>query len=238
MRTTGLVAGAVLLVGCSEVRASGDASVAVANVEVVGDWFNCSNHVSIDADGTIMRVDDMHGCTITGTWTIDGANLDIEWDVTASSCEIPDDGISVHQQVVRVEHGLIAVGADGRPEMYADPTVPRQDWSLMGGVPGEEIETSVVRIIGVPRVGVGTACYWSADGECGGLISCAGNISQWDMGDDGNFVGTAVCAGHCPCTATLLGMRQGDGSIEIDYSGANCERSFEGTFVATRPDRF
>ncbi len=63
----------------------------------------------------------------------------------------------------------------------SSPTASRAGrYRLTGdGVEAPTGGASIVRIVGDENTGHQSACYWSEDGACGGLLSCNGSVDQW-----------------------------------------------------------
>jgi hypothetical protein len=133
----------------------------------------------------------------------------------------------------RAEHGLVLVRPDtGETRRLADDTVPHGVWRIEGigtDVPGAR--TSTASLVGTPGEAFGSGCYWSTDGECGGLFSCSGSIVVWET-EGTSFSGSTSCQGGCPCGAVINGSVDVDGSISGTFRGVNCERSYEGSMTA------
>lgn len=194
-----------------------------ADLDVVGRWHDCASTLTFTTEGTVTRSDHRSGCTSSGTYEVSGERLEVVWSV---ACDGTDRW---SRELVRAERGIVAVDpADGRTSRWADDTHPVE----LVTIRGEAGEETIARIVGRPGTGFGSGCYWSADGACGGLFSCAGVLQLWSYEGDSLSASTS-CGGECACGARLAGTRAADGSVSGTYRGANCERVLSGTFVAT-----
>lgn len=197
------------------------------DLDVTGVWRDCATTLTFGTDGTVTREDLRAGCSSAGTYEVHGRSLEIQWE--GAEC-VGTDRWS--RELVRAERGFVSVDlVDGRTNRWADDehAVTRFD------VEGESGQRSVVRIVGTPGEGFGSGCYWSADGTCGGLLSCGGVIGRWAFEGDRLSASTS-CGGTCACGARLEGTREASGVIRGAYTGANCEVMLSGTFVATPTD--
>ncbi len=208
----------------------GSSTTPVVDVDVTGAWHQCGGRTTFAADGSFRTERFVQECEETGTWQIEGDSFDRF--VSHTTCERSSDlrgAVAVRRpDVLLLFHEQLH---NGRLELVADQA-KRQQWRIEGPDPFDgSLRSTIARIVGVPGEGVASACYWSADGECGGLFSCSGSISQWDIAD-GKLVGSASCSGDCPCGAALSGTLQSDGTLVGKYFAAACDKSVEGTFTA------
>jgi len=194
------------------------------DIDVLGRWHDCANTLTFEPDGSALRLEHRTGCLTTGTFDVSGRTLEIAWE--ASACA---EATRWTRELVRTERGFVAVDpSTGTTSRLADDATPREHLELVG----DGGERTIVRVVGTPGMGLGSGCYWSADGTCGGLFSCGGSLALWSY--EGEMLSaSAQCGGSCACGARLTGMRDASGVITGTYSGANCERVLSGTFVAT-----
>lgn len=194
------------------------------DVDVVGRWQGCSDTLVFELDGAVTRSDHRRDCVARGRWTVRGRTLEVAWE---STC----DGGDTHwlRELVRADRGIVAVDpTTGTTSRWADDAHPIEELEIVG----ESGQRSFVRVVGSPGNGFGSGCYWSSDGACGGLLSCAGTILEW--GYEGATLGASTtCSGACACGARLMGERDERGTITGAYRGANCEPVLTGTFIAT-----
>jgi hypothetical protein len=197
----------------------------IVDLDIVGRWHDCSNTLVFGTEGDVTRRDHRTECTASGTYEVTGNRLEVLWTAPCAG----GGAERWSRELVRAERGFVAVDpADGRTSRWADDTHPIETLSIRG----EAGEETIARIVATPGTGFGSGCYWSADGACGGLFSCAGVIQLWSFEGD-SLTASTSCGGECPCGARITGSRAADGSIAGTYRGANCERVLSGTFEAT-----
>ena len=125
--------------------------------------------------GSTMRFDGMKfvetrhrdGCRVEGRFERDGP-ASFAWIVSASTCpETPArvDGV----KLTRSEAGFTWEHEAFGLERYFGPNAGREHWRISGTRHGKRAETDAV-VLTTPDGAAG--CYWSTDGECGGLFSC------------------------------------------------------------------
>jgi hypothetical protein len=200
-----------------------DAQAGEGDLVLVGRWHDCSSTLTFTEEGTVTRLDHRAGCTATGTYEVSGERLEVVWSTTCGGTD------RWSRELVRAEGGVVAVDpSDGRTSRWADDSHPIARFAIRGDG-GEE---TIARVVGTPGTGFGSGCYWSADGACGGLFSCAGVLQLW-ASEGESFTASTSCGGECACGARLTGTRAPDGSLSGSYRGANCERVLSGTFTAT-----
>lgn len=223
-----LAAGASVLAGCAASRAAtedGGARASGEDVDVVGTWRDCHTTIVFAPDGTSRMIDHRRGCSATGHWQVDGSTL--IGAIDATDCEGLRAGDP--RQVVRAGRGLLMIDPEtGAVSRYADEATPHALWRFE-----DATRATLARIVGDPAEAFGAGCYWSEDEACGGLFSCSGSIGTWRV-EDGVLRGSALCGGDCPCSVTIEGVPEDDGSFAATYRGANCDRIFDGTFTARR----
>ncbi|MCS6799058.1 MAG: hypothetical protein NZ898_11105 [Myxococcota bacterium] len=197
------------------------------NVDVVGRWHDCTSSTTYAPDGSMRWRDHRRGCASSGRWAVVGSWLHVEGQ--ASACGPAYRAVS---RVVRTPHALVTVDPEtGRARTRWNDATPRALWLLT-----EADRATVLRVVGEPGDGTGVGCYWSADGACGGLLSCSGWVDRWRREDD-RLVASTACGGGCPCGAELVGRFVAPDRIEGTYRGANCEMPYTGTFTAIlQPD--
>lgn len=206
---------------------------APGTVDPVGTWYDCRQVVRFDSDGTF-SLDADSGCFATGSWSAEGDVLD--WEATSISSEcgwIPAVG---EVRAMRVDNALVLHHNEYVHGVlpFMDETTPRANWRIEGtmeDVPGV-IGVNIARIIGTPRDGYSSACYWAPDENSNGLMSNTGWIEIWEE-RDGEFTAKTSCSGGCACGAVLTGTPQPDGTITGHYNAANCARLFGGDFTMT-----
>ncbi|MBX3275670.1 MAG: hypothetical protein KF729_35750 [Sandaracinaceae bacterium] len=219
---------ALLLLGCGTSIVTTDGAVP-ATLDVVGSWHECSTSTTYRADGTAHVVDHRRGCEREGTWALDGEWLETQYE--AGTCESPAS--PSRRRALRVAEGLVLVDpASGRARHLAGDETPRGLWRVEGVGP-DEGRATIASVVGDPETTFGSGCYWSADGECGGLFSCSGSVVVWELSAE-RFSAATACSGGCPCGAVIEGGARDDGTLYGDYRGVNCERSYEGALVARR----
>ena len=213
---------------CGTTHTAPDAAIdatagALVDLDVTGRWHDCSSTLTFTSEGTVRREDHRTGCIASGTYEVAGARLEVLWSE-------PCDGMDRwSRELVRAERGIVAVDpVDGRTSRWADDAHPIERHVIRG----EAGEETIARIVATPGAGFGSGCYWSADGSCGGLFSCAGVIPVWSYEGDALTASTS-CGGDCACGARLTATRAADGTLSGSYRGANCERVLSGTFTAT-----
>lgn len=220
----------VLLGGCSaSIVADGgvDGGPPGVDVDVIGTWHDCVASETYRPDGTAHVVEHRSGCEREGTWTVDGARLEVTWG--DAGCR---DGGTIRRRVTRAERGLVLVDPEtGGVRQLADDATPHGLWALEGAE-GTTPRSSRAFVVGDPEATFGSACHWSTDGECGGHFSCSGQILVWQF-EGSRFSASTSCSGGCPCGAVIEGAVGDDGVIEATYDGVNCERTYEGTLTAT-----
>ncbi|MCA9604534.1 MAG: hypothetical protein KC619_02995 [Myxococcales bacterium] len=223
-----LVVTAALLAGCSASIVPSDGAVP-DGVSIVGTWHDCNASVTYRPDGTAHGVEHRAGCEREGTWTVDDDELVESWD--AGTCAGPVGPLV--RRITRTERGLIVLDpATGQTRHLADDATPHGLWRLEGTELGS-MRSTTASIVGDPESTFGSGCYWSTDGECGGLFSCSGTVLVWQT-EGTRFSASTACSGGCPCGAVIEGTVGGDGALAGDYRGVNCERSIEG-MVTARP---
>ena len=219
------------LAGCSAAVHGADGGVDAgpsATLDVIGSWHTCEASVTYREDGTASRTEHRAACTRPGRWQLLGDRLEVTWQ--AGDCE--DGPMTSTHRAVRVGDGLIQVDpATGRVTSLAGDATPHTLWRLEGS-DGATTRATVASIVGDPEDEFGSGCYWSADGACGGHFSCSGQFLVWTLEGD-RFSGSTACSGGCPCGAVLNGVPAEDGTIDVNYRGVNCDRSYEGALIAT-----
>jgi hypothetical protein len=224
MRWAAMASASLLALGCS----GSTESVAVkGKVEVAGVWHDCASRLELADDASFELDRLIHGCSESGSYALHGEVLTL--DFKESSCKEPSSQRVA--EVVRLPDRLVLVSSESVDTLYADG-VPRQRYELTGNGSGPPANgTSIVRLVGEPGSPGSSRCYFSADGACGGFLSCGGSVDVWQL-DGAAFVGKLGCGGSCPCAALLEGQAAGDGSISGSFSGLDCGASHSGTFVA------
>lgn len=235
MRPSTIASISILLVlaaegaGCgvaSEPTPAADVGVTAATaLDPTGTWYGCGLTLALHDDGTA-RLDDLRqACTGTGRFTTHDDVLEVRWD---ASCGMP---ASRTFRGVRVLSTLTLVDlASGDVVHLVDDGVARSLWQLDAS--DGSTHSTTLALLDVSSTGQ-NGCYWSTDGECGGLFSCGGWVSDWAV-DDTTFHVTTACGGTCPCGAVSDGSPGAAGTFDGHFSGVNCERSFSGTFTAHR----
>ncbi|MBN8615861.1 MAG: hypothetical protein J0L92_35030 [Deltaproteobacteria bacterium] len=194
------------------------------DIDLTGTWHDCGTRLTFAPDGTVTREDLRAGCSSIGDYEIRGRSLEVAWD--SADCVGTDRWA---RELVRADRGFVSVDlVDGRTNRWADDAHTIERFEIVG----ESGQRSIARLVGTPGDGFGSGCYWSADGTCGGLLSCGGAIGRWSLEGDSLSASTS-CSGTCACGARLAGTRDAAGVITGTYTGANCEVVLSGTFVAT-----
>lgn len=225
MRMIALVILIAAPLGCAGSRTREPDPDVPGTVDVVGAWHECTATITFAADGTATFVSHRAGCTETGTYDVDGNVLEVVW--ASATCVREEHWI---REVLRPMGGLVMVDPiTATSTRLADDATPRSRWLFESTDPPR---SSTVRIVGSPGLGVGSGCYWSTDGACGGFFSCSGNVLSW-ASDEATLHATTGCSGECPCGAVLDGTVGADGTFEATYRGASCEAPLDGAFTAT-----
>lgn len=215
---------------CGNVRLPSDAAVVDASVpsgpdvDPRGTWRSCRSTWTFEDDGSVEEIDHVRGCASVGVWDADGFTLHVAWSATC--------GERVSERTfdaTRSSVGLVLVDREGSLVLLAPETSPVRAYTLVDDA--EPTHRSVVRLIGEPGRAGGSGCYWSEDGECGGLLSCSGNVEQWPLGDE-EVVASTTCGGECPCGAILHVTPNGDGTFAVRYDTLSCGPGAEGTATA------
>jgi hypothetical protein len=217
-----IIAIGIALAGCaSVVIPDGDGG----QLDVVGTWRDCQRTLVIGGDGTVTERDHSDACDRTGTYTLAGSELTLVFD--GGTC----DSVTLVRTALRAPRGLLLVEDNGAVARLADAETPYETWRF-DSTSGDR-GSSIVRRVGDPAQDpFGSGCYWSADGACGGMFSCGGQLAEWRV--DGDMLqASTVCGGGCVCTSLVLGTIDG-ASIEGTFRGFNCERSIEGAFEGAR----
>lgn len=202
-------------------------SDAGADLDVTGSWHHCGATLELGQDGRFTRTHLIASCSESGSYTLDGSVLSLSFD--QSSCAEPT--LSFAAEAVRVDARLVLVKPDST-ETYFDASIARARWEVTGKGAGAPANgTSIVHIVGDPAVGAFSACYWSADSACGGLLSCGGRVETWELDAD-SFIAKFGCTGSCPCAAVLQGKPDAVGGIDGVFSALDCGSTYQGTFVA------
>jgi hypothetical protein len=214
-----------LPIGCAESRTLDPTPDAPGTIDVVGVWHECTTTLTFAEGGAATLVDHRRGCTETGTFDVDANVLEVVW--AGETCAREAHWM---REVLRPMGGLVMVDPiTATTTRLADDATPRSSWLFESTDPPR---SSTVRIVGTPMVGVGSGCYWSTDGACGGFFSCSGNVLSWSSDADGVHA-TTGCTGECPCGAVLDGTPATDGTLAATYRGASCEAPIEGAFTMT-----
>lgn len=219
----------LLLTASCGASTESDERRAPGTVALVGVWHSCAAHLSFEADGTWTYHDEKAGCDASGSWLLDGDRVDLS--IAPGNCEsAPTAATGV--QVVRNQSTLALVYPSGKIAAFLADSAPRTRYRLsgQGGDPPVTGE-SILRIVGDDASGYRSACYWSADGACGGLLSCNGSVEQWQVQDQ-SLIAKLGCGGGCPCAAILEGKEDAAGALSGTFLGADCNHTFEGTFQA------
>lgn len=205
------------------------------DVDVAGIWQTCGHTLTLASDHTWQKRDADTGCVTSGSWTIAGHLLDLDVD-TSSCAQAPASTHGV--QVLRgASGGLILVAADQSQTDYLPDSAPRTRWQLQGQYAQGGGGTTIARIVGAPGKGLGTGCYWSADGACGGLFSCGGRFTEWLIGADGTLTASAACTGDCPCGAQIAGTISQGTHLAGTFTHSNCGGTSQGTLTGDKiPD--
>jgi hypothetical protein len=202
-------------------------SDAGADLDVTGSWHHCGTTLELGQDGHFTQTRWIASCDESGSYALQGSVLSFSFD--QSSCAEPT--LSFAAEAVRVAERLVLVKQDGTETFYAAP-IARARWEITGkgvGLPANG--TSIVRIVGDPVTGPFSACYWSADGACGGLLSCGGSVDTWELDAD-SFIAKLGCKGSCPCSALLQGKPDAVGGIDGVFTAFDCGATYDGTFLA------
>jgi hypothetical protein len=219
---------ALALVGCggsSEVV--GSSSDAGADLDVTGSWHQCGTTLELEQDGTFTRTRLTASCSESGSYVLDGNVLSLSFD--QSGCAEPTPSFGA--EAVRVDARLVLVKPDST-ETYFASSIARARWEVTGKGEGAPANgTSIVHIVGDPAVGPFSGCYWSADGACGGLLSCGGSVESWQLDAD-SFIAKIGCKGNCPCAALLQGEPDAVGGVDGAFTALDCGSTYQGTFVA------
>lgn len=237
-----LVGATLLLVGCGSTTALSDESgpagpemetvreAPQVDVDIVGTWYACRGVFEFEADGS-WAFEDHTGCTAVGTWTGEGTTID--WRATSTDCaRSPAVG---RVTAARTDNALLLHSSEypNGTATLLDENTPRSDWKLEGTI--DDIQSTgvnMVHVVGTPREGFASACYWSPNPDSDGLMSSGGWIEIWKHTAD-KFMAKSSCSGGCPCGAVLSGTPQPDGSITGHYNAVNCARVFSGEFTLT-----
>ena len=220
---------AFALAGCSASNlVVDDAGVESGDdVHIVGTWHECSGSVTYRADGTASYDGHRSGCLGEGTYTVAGEWVETTW--TSGTC---GPG-TTSRRMFRAERGLVVFDPEtGAVRQLADDATPHGLW-LIEGADGERDRSTTASVVGDPEAEFGSGCYWSTDGECGGLFSCSGNIRVW-LVEGSRFQANTTCSGGCACASVVEGTANRDGTMSAVYRGVNCERSFGG-MLTVRP---
>lgn len=218
-----IIAGSIVLLGCASVVVLDDAGRDGGTIDVVGTWRHCSSTLVLGADRSATFRDHREACDYSGTWTLSGSTLTMQYD--GGSCG-PRTMVRI---AVRSTRGLTLFDEEGVTTKYADDATPFGNWRF-DSTSGDPRSSIVRRVGGPPDDPFGSGCYWSADGECGGLFSCSGRLAEWRV-EGTTLQASTLCGGGCVCTSIILGTFEGE-NIAGTFRGFNCERSFEGTFAA------
>ena len=223
---------AFLLIGCGTNVITTDAGTDGATaIDVSGTWHDCHRSLTLHPDGTSEGRSHREGCDRVGTWRTLGSSL-IEMTWTGGSCAA--DGAPSVRRVFLGPGGLVLVDPETAAVVrLADDSTARGLWLLEGSVTGGEPRSTTASVVGNPEDEFGSGCYWSTDGECGGLFSCSGNVLVWET-EGTRFSASTSCAGGCPCGSVLEGSVAPDGSLQAIFRGVSCDGSFEGELSATR----
>ena len=220
----------VALAGCgASTETDATPSGTDVSVDLLGTWHTCSSRLTFTSDGSWSFTDDKRGCGATGTWSGSGDHVDLA--SSAAGCDsAPTAASSV--QVVRTKTSLALVYPSGEIAAFAANTSPRTRYRLTGegGTPSIG-GASILSLVGAADA-YQSACYWSEDGACGGLLSCNGSVEQWTL-SGAALVGKLGCGGECPCAAIFQGEEQEPGHLKGTFQGADCNMTFSGTFDAT-----
>jgi len=211
--------------------------VPAETVSVQGVWNTCRGSLSFDEGAGTWELSQVaNSCIVGGVYSTDG-NL-LSRVVERNDCEgggevgaIIQDRYSVAQNALTLVSDTEAVGSE---TLYADEGGYTQLWSLVGTQDDDPSGTELRTIVSVAGYGERrSVCYWSEDGDCGGLISCSGRIQTWEV-STAAATAQLFCSGWCPCAAVLSGFAEPSGLLVGRYYASSCERNFTGPFSLTR----
>lgn len=198
---------------------------------IVGTWHTCRERLVIQADGKWSTQRSFPDCTSSGGWVQTGRLVSL----TLADSDCADPPVVVQDaEVVRTATRLVLFHPSygSGAQSWISDSEPRAVYALSGQGPEPPANgSSRVRLVGDRAKGPISACHWSTDGECGGLLSCSGSVEQWQL-QEGALVAKLGCTGGCPCAAILQGTEDAQGRIDGTLLGADCNSTITGTFVA------
>jgi hypothetical protein len=184
--------------------------------------------LSFTSAGTWAFADEKSSCAAEGTWAGSGDHIDVTPAV--GDCPSAPQGAS-GVQVVRTKTTLSLVFPGGEIQSFIADSQPRRRYRLTGdGGEAPTGGTSILRIVGDDSAGYQSACYWSEDGACGGLLSCNGSVDQWTI-ENKVLTGKLGCGGGCPCAAIFEGQEVQPDHLAGTFLGADCNKTFSGGFI-------
>jgi hypothetical protein len=222
--------GVLLVAGCgASTETDAGPKTTDVSVDLLGSWHTCSEQLTFTSAGAWSFADEKRGCTAEGTWAGSGDRIDLV--PTKGDCASAPEGAS-DVQVVRTQTTLTLVYPAGRIDSFIGVSQPRVRYRLTGdGVEPPTGGASILRIVGDESSGHRSACYWSEDGVCGGLLSCNGSVDQWTL-EGTVLTGKLGCGGGCPCAAIFEGQQLEPGHLKGTFLGADCNKTFSGGFDA------
>lgn len=202
-------------------------------------WRDCRGTLHITTDA-FTWVDAEPSCTIGGSASLEDDLLTLEL-IEKESCEnipwwIDTDDPVVHGYEV-VGDRLTLIPQDPEPsgsakqmltKQFARGEVDRQRWEMLSS-DGDASNLDICFLPDGPFYG---GMYYATDDSCN-FFSCGGSATGTLKTEDSFSVYTA-CAGDCPCVGILYADEVSDESLSGTWSGANCSRTMEGEFTATR----
>jgi hypothetical protein len=202
-------------------------------------WRDCRGTLHITTDA-FTWVDAEPSCAIGGSASLEEGLLTLVV-ATAEDCESIPWWLNDDEPVV---HGYEIVGArltlvpqdlqtsGGAKQMltkqFAQGDVDRQRWEMLSS-DGDASNLDICFLPDGPFYG---GMYYATDDRCN-FFSCGGSATGTLKTEDSFSVYTA-CAGDCPCVGILYADEVSDESLSGTWAGANCSRTMEGEFTATR----
>lgn len=215
--------------------AAPDATPASGPAPFVGVWRQCAADLTFLPDGRWVQVNHRDRCTSRGTWVVRGERFDMRADGTDCRSAPPTlEGalpVLTHQRLVIVHEAL---GAPGYAT-WLSGALPVTRWRITDRTPQERERVTVLRLVGGGPSSVMQGCYWSGDGQCNGIFSCSGNVTQWRTGA-GSLAAGLSCTGDCTCGSSLYGPVGAD-RFEARVTASHCQGVWTGDVVGERvPD--
>lgn len=199
---------------------------------LVGTWRQCSLDLQLRADGTWERTSLRDRCTSRGRWRSSGQRLDLLVD--GSTCarapaELRDAFVTVtHDRLVIVHDAL---GSPGYTT-YLSGALPHTSWRITRQMGTDPERVTILRVVGSPDSNAVSGCYWSGDGQCNGVFSCGGTVTQWRF-TGGVLNAGLACTGDCTCGASLNG-RVSDDRMDVRVTAHHCQDVWQGQVTGTR----